>query len=111
MEIMSFQDRSLHGLCDIETNFKNLMRGVGHLDQDLSFAFDENIGYPTSVIKNLGVIDIQIKFSPKYYKFYQTRLTPATVAKKFNVDLEISQKSDEDPLVLRNKIKFGMTES
>ena len=44
------------------------MRGVGHLDQDLSFAFDENIGYPTSVIKNLGVIDIQIKFSPKYYK-------------------------------------------
>lgn len=87
------------------------MRGVAHLDKHLDFAFDENIGYTTSIIKNLGAIELNLNFAPKYYKFYRTRMTPAIVAKKFNVDLEVSKLSEDDPVTLRNKIKFGMTES
>jgi len=111
LEIQSSQQSNIHGKCDIEVVFKNLMRGVGHLDQYLDFAFDENIGYTTSLMGNLGAIDLHVKFAPKYYKFYKTRMTPAIVAKRFNVDLEVSKVSDEEPVILKNKIKFGMTES
>lgn len=37
-------------------------------------------------------------------------MTPAIVAKNFNVDLEVSKVSEKDLLILRNQIKFGMTE-
>lgn len=111
LEIMSSQLRREHGKCDVEKAFKNLMRGVAHLDKFVDFAYDENIGYTTSLIKNLGAIELELEFAPKYYKFYRTRMTKAIVAKRFNVDLKISSVSDEDPITLRNKIKFGMTES
>jgi hypothetical protein len=111
LEISSSNNSQIHEKCDIELVFKNLMRGVAHLDQYLDFAFDENIGYTTSIIKNLGAIDLHLKFAPKYYKFYKTRMTPDIVAKKFNVNLEVPKESDEYPLTLSNLIKFGMTES
>lgn len=115
LEIRAYQDHKSHDTCDIETAFKTLMRGTAHLDQHLEFAYDENIGYTTSIVSNLGVLDFKIKFEPKYFKFYRFRLTPEVISKRFSI--ECIEDMDEDgivqsqTLILKNKIKFGMTES
>jgi hypothetical protein len=36
------------------------MKGVAHLDKYLDFAIDENIGYTTQWVADLGVLDFKI---------------------------------------------------
>lgn len=109
LEIKSQLDRNVHKTCDINQAFKTLMRGTAHLDKRLSFARDENVGYTTSIMKNLGVLDFSIEFMPKYYKFYSFRMTPDYIAKTFNIKCE--EHGDESRLTLVNLIKFGMDET
>jgi hypothetical protein len=77
----------------------------------LEFAKDPNIGYTTSLVRNLGVIDVKVNFQPTYYKFYNKRLTPEVIAKRFNIECKQipSESVTNPPLTLTNKIRFGMT--
>lgn len=62
-----------------------LMKGVAHLDNHLEFAFDEKVGYTTQWTEDMRVIDIEIEFQPRYYKYYKDDI--GKKISKFDIDL------------------------
>lgn len=84
------------------------MRGTAHLDKNLDFAHDKNIGYTTSILKDLGVLDFKIKFAPMNYKFYRFRFNPEVILRRFNIECIEDRYSDgelrlDGVLILQSK--------
>lgn len=86
---------------------------MAQLNTNLVFAFDNKIGYATSLIKNLGGIEVKVKFCPKFFDLYKERITPEIAKDRFNVDLIFENDDDTggDLLVLKSRTKYGKTES
>ena len=62
-----------------------MIKGVGHLHQNFTFSSRNDIGYLTTLVKNLGALTLTLTVRLDYAELYKKHLITKKFTKKFMV--------------------------